>query len=99
VEADGKVRAFGEKRSNPVPGWVNAGVYLFHDSVLSLFPHQRPLSFETEVFPSLLHQGVKVKVHQVRAPFLDIGTPESIALAESFVRINREWFSSSRKSF
>jgi len=91
------LKAFREKK--PGSGWVNAGVYLFHDSVLSLFPHQRPLSFETEVFPYLLHQGVKVKVHQVRAPFLDIGTPESIALAESFVRINRKWFSSSRESF
>jgi NDP-sugar pyrophosphorylase family protein len=90
------LKAFREKR--PGSGWINAGVYLFHTSILSRFPHRRPLSFETEVFPSLLKKGVKVRVHQVRAPFLDIGTPDSFALAESFVRTNQQWFLSDRES-
>jgi NDP-sugar pyrophosphorylase family protein len=89
------LKAFREKR--PGSGWINAGVYLFHDSIFSRFPVQRPLSFETEVFPSLMTQGVKVRVHQVRAPFLDIGTPESLSLAESFVRANQKWFLSERE--
>jgi len=90
------LRSFKEKR--PGSGWINAGVYLFRDSILPRFPSPRPLSFETEVFPSLLDQGVTVRVHQVRAPFLDIGTPESLSQAEAFVRGNQNWFSSPAES-
>lgn len=86
------LKAFSEKRAGS--GWINAGVYLFRDAILARFPLQRPLSFETEVFPSLLDQGVAVKVHKVQAPFLDIGTPESLVLAEAFVRSNQNWFPS-----
>ena len=90
------LKSFQEKR--PGSGWINAGVYLFRDSILPRFPSPRPLSFETEVFPSLLDQGVTVRVHQVRAPFLDIGTPESLSQAEAFVRRNQNWFSSPAES-
>lgn len=90
------LKSFKEKR--PGSGWINAGVYLFRDAILPRFPSQRPLSFETEVFPCLLAQGVSVRVHRVRAPFLDIGTPESLSQAEAFVRGNRNWFSSSTES-
>jgi NDP-sugar pyrophosphorylase family protein len=90
------LQSFQEKR--PGSGWINAGVYLFPDSILPQFPSPRPLSFETEVFPSLLDQGVIVRVHQVRAPFLDIGTPESLIQAEAFVRGNQSWFSSQAES-
>ena len=83
------LKAFREKRAGS--GWINAGVYLFRDAILARFPPQRPLSFETEVFPSLLDQGVAVKVHKVQAPFLDIGTPESLVQAEAFVRSNQNW--------
>lgn len=90
------LKAFREKR--PGSGWINAGVYLFRDSLLARFPPQRPLSFETEVFPSLLDQGVAVRVHKAQTAFLDIGTPESLAQAEGFVAANQNWFSSSTES-
>ncbi len=51
-----------------------------------------PLSFEQEVFPQLIAQGVVLKVCAVDAPFLDIGTPESLRQAESFVQENRAQF-------
>jgi D-glycero-alpha-D-manno-heptose 1-phosphate guanylyltransferase len=41
---------------------------------------------EHDVFPALLAAGARLVVHRCRAPFLDIGTPESVALADSFVR-------------
>ena len=90
------LKAFREKR--PGSGWINAGVYLFRDPVLARFPAQRPLSFETEVFPALLDLGVTVRVHKVQAGFLDIGTPESLTQAEGFVAANQNWFSSSAES-
>jgi D-glycero-alpha-D-manno-heptose 1-phosphate guanylyltransferase len=45
-----------------------------------------PLSFEFDVFPALIAGGARIGVVIVEAPFIDIGTPASMAEAESFVR-------------
>ncbi|MEH1841977.1 MAG: sugar phosphate nucleotidyltransferase [Nostoc sp.] len=74
---------FAEKR--PGAGVVNAGVYLLRNSLLEEFPEGSPLSFENEVFPSLLAKNLCLKVDVIDAPFLDIGTPESFPKAESFI--------------
>ncbi|MEB3310079.1 MAG: nucleotidyltransferase family protein [Snowella sp.] len=75
---------FAEKRSGA--GVINGGVYLLRDRLIQHFPPNVPLSFEYDVFPSLLQQNFCLKVHPVTAPFLDIGTPESLAQAETFIR-------------
>lgn len=75
---------FAEKKSGA--GIINAGVYLLRHSLMKDFPTQTPLSFEKEIFPQLLKQNVKIKVHTVNAPFLDIGTPNSLAEAEDFIQ-------------
>lgn len=69
----------------PGAGVINAGVYFFRPSAVDWFPRQTPLSFEQDVFPKLLATGVKLAVSQTDAPFLDIGTPESLPQAEAFV--------------
>jgi NDP-sugar pyrophosphorylase family protein len=43
------------------------------------------LSLESEVLPALVKQGHKLRVFVSSDPFLDIGTPESLALSESFI--------------
>lgn len=78
--------SFAEKQEGK--GVINAGVYLFKHSLISKFPEQKPLSFEYDVFPALLHQGCKIKVHITEAPFLDIGTPETLIQAENFIKNN-----------
>ncbi|HYG23857.1 MAG TPA: sugar phosphate nucleotidyltransferase [Verrucomicrobiae bacterium] len=88
--AAGELAGFLEKR--PGAGIINAGVYLFRDSLIRTFPVKRPLSFETDVFPMLAERGTRLKVCVTDAPFLDIGTPESLPLAEAFVRQQAEWF-------
>lgn len=80
---DGTLARFAEKR--PGAGLINAGVYLFRPAALAEFPAQVPLSFETDVFSALLRRGMSVMVQAVAAPFLDIGTPESLAQAEAFI--------------
>ena len=80
----GDLTGFNEKK--PGAGVINAGVYLFRDFAIDLFPDKTPLSFETEVFPALIAGGVRLKVCVTDAPFLDIGTPESLPLAEEFIR-------------
>jgi D-glycero-alpha-D-manno-heptose 1-phosphate guanylyltransferase len=90
IGATGALRGFLEKR--PGTGVINAGVYLLRGSLVRRFPDRLPLSFEQEVFPELVAQGSVLKVHAVDAPFLDIGTPESLRQAESFVEQHHAQF-------
>jgi D-glycero-alpha-D-manno-heptose 1-phosphate guanylyltransferase len=83
VVEDGRLVGFREKR--PGSGMINGGVYLLRRRVLDWFPPQRPLSIESETFPALLAAGAHFRVLPADAPFLDIGTPESIQQAESFI--------------
>ncbi|HZQ47699.1 MAG TPA: nucleotidyltransferase family protein [Verrucomicrobiae bacterium] len=89
-DANGRLLQFAEKRSGA--GTVNGGIYLLRDSLLAEFPPQSPLSFETEVFPLLIEQGEWLEVISSNAPFLDIGTPETLPQAEQFVAQNRRYF-------
>jgi NDP-sugar pyrophosphorylase family protein len=86
----GELRGFAEKRAGK--GVINAGIYLLRNSLVRQFPGTVPLSFEQEVFPQLIARGVRLKVCAVEAPFLDIGTPESLRQAESFIQANRAQF-------
>jgi D-glycero-alpha-D-manno-heptose 1-phosphate guanylyltransferase len=79
-------RLLGFREKQPGEGVINAGVYFFRRGVLDLFPGKEPLSMEVDVFPSLLANGLDLRVVAVDAPFLDIGTPESVVQAESFVQ-------------
>jgi D-glycero-alpha-D-manno-heptose 1-phosphate guanylyltransferase len=85
-----ELRGFNEKR--PGKGIVNAGAYLLRHSLVGQFPDTLPLSFEQEVFPRLIVQGSRLKVCAVNAPFLDIGTPETLGQAQSFIDQNRAQF-------
>jgi len=91
IGAAGELRRFLEKR--PGQGVINAGVYLLRDALVRRLPEQRPLSFEQQVFPELVARGSLLKVHSVDAPFLDIGTPESLQQAEAFIEQHRTRFS------
>jgi D-glycero-alpha-D-manno-heptose 1-phosphate guanylyltransferase len=71
---------------------VNGGVYLFRRATLADFPAKRPLSFEYDVFPALVSQGRKLKVVGCEAPFLDIGTEDTLAQAGDFIERNSAWF-------
>ena len=86
INDSGNLLSFAEKR--PGQGIINGGVYLFRHQVLDKFPSGVPLSFEYDVFPALLQQKLTIKVHQIEAPFLDIGTPETLPQAEAFILEN-----------
>lgn len=72
--ADGEVLDFLEKTGEPVPGEINAGIYVLDRSVLDLIPPGRAVSIEREVFPRLARNGL----HGLRLDgyWMDIGTPE-----------------------
>jgi NDP-sugar pyrophosphorylase family protein len=63
-------------------GYINAGVYVLNANLLRSIPEVRPVSLERECFPAWLEAGLYGFACQ--GPFLDIGTPESYALAGSF---------------
>jgi D-glycero-alpha-D-manno-heptose 1-phosphate guanylyltransferase len=91
-DANSALAGFNEKK--PGAGIINAGIYLFRASTIGIFPDKTPLSFETEVFPALIAEKIRLKVCVTDAPFLDIGTPESLPLAEEFIRRNEVFFES-----
>jgi D-glycero-alpha-D-manno-heptose 1-phosphate guanylyltransferase len=90
VSNDDRLLGFAEKR--PSAGLVNGGVYLFRRTTIARFPEKKLLSFEYDVFPSLLADGARIAVVPCDAPFLDIGTEDSLAHAGVFIRDNMRWF-------
>jgi D-glycero-alpha-D-manno-heptose 1-phosphate guanylyltransferase len=82
---NGRKRLTGFEEKKTGAGVISAGLYLLKPSLLAEFPPVRPLSFEHEVFPHWLARGLDLRVHVTQAPFLDMGTPESLPLAEPFV--------------
>jgi mannose-1-phosphate guanylyltransferase len=72
----GRVEAFVEK---PAPGTapsnnINAGMYILEHEVLDRIDAGRPVSFEREVFPALVGQGLHAL--PLDGYWMDIGTPE-----------------------
>ena len=77
-----RVICFEEKGTHSGHGWINAGIYLIQAGKLESIPAGRAVSLEHEIFPSWVEQGLYGYCCNSR--FLDIGTPESYAEAESF---------------
>ena len=77
-----RISRFEEKQPQPRPGWINAGVYLIAREVIEDIPAGWVVSLERDVLPELVEQG---KVSGFRGGrFIDIGVPESYALADGF---------------
>jgi NDP-sugar pyrophosphorylase family protein len=82
VDAGGAVRAFLEKGGESGPGWINAGIYLVDRSLLQTIPPERRVSLEQESLPAWVGHGLYG--FRSNGRFVDIGTPESLALAQQF---------------
>jgi NDP-sugar pyrophosphorylase family protein len=83
TDEKGAIQAFREKEGRPVPGWINAGVYVLSRRLLEPLAEGQANSLEKDLFPQWLKQGLGG--YSVRARFLDIGTPESLAQAAAFL--------------
>src|SRR3954466_456919 len=56
---DGRVEAFLEKTEGEVPtNRINAGAYVIEREVVEAIPSRRPFSFERDVFPALVGDGL-----------------------------------------
>jgi NDP-sugar pyrophosphorylase family protein len=87
IDELGGVIGFVEKGQQSGPGWVNAGVYLLGHQVLQAIPAGEIVSLERDVFP--LWAGRGLCGYRVQGAFLDIGTPETYAVADEFVTCDR----------
>lgn len=73
--AGGRVEEFLEKRDGPAPtNRINAGAYVLERSVVEGIAAGRPVSFEREVFPALIGDGLYG--WPAEGYWIDIGTPE-----------------------
>jgi mannose-1-phosphate guanylyltransferase len=72
---DGQVLEFREKAPGPAPtNRINAGAYVLERSVVDLIPSGRAVSFERDVFPQMVGNGLHG--WNADAYWIDIGTPE-----------------------
>lgn len=74
---DGEIRDFVEKGQHRGPATINAGLYVFDDSLLDRVPEGRAASLERDIFPGLIGDRFYGTIHP--GYFVDIGTPESCA--------------------
>ncbi|MEE9542950.1 MAG: nucleotidyltransferase family protein [Thermodesulfobacteriota bacterium] len=92
VSEDGAISAFKEKSAGNGKagghggrgGLINAGVYLVKRSLIAEIKEGAPYSLERELFPSLISKEDGLWGYRFDGAFIDIGTPESYAMAESF---------------
>jgi mannose-1-phosphate guanylyltransferase len=72
---DGAVEAFIEKGNGEAPtNRINAGAYVIERDTVDRIPPGRAVSFEREVFPSLVGEGLYG--YHAAGYWIDIGTPE-----------------------
>lgn len=90
--ADGYLVRFSEKATAGT-GLINGGVYLLRHRLINRIA-PGPSSIERDCFPSWLQTGARIRVAVADAPFIDIGTPETLAAASDFIDDNRELFES-----
>lgn len=80
TDSNGVVIGFHEKQANPPGNLANGAVYLLAPEFLAEMKNRWPQAsdFSTEILP---HFVGRIQAWETSAPFLDIGTPESYALA------------------
>jgi mannose-1-phosphate guanylyltransferase len=75
TDADGRVTEFIEKaEGEPPTNRINAGAYVIERDVAEAIPPGRAVSFEREIFPGLVGNGLYG--YLAEGYWIDIGTPE-----------------------
>lgn len=76
------ITSFEEKGTAAGAGWINAGIYIIDYKLISSIPDNEFMSLEKDIFPSII--GDKLYAYPTEGRFIDIGTPESYAIAADF---------------
>jgi NDP-sugar pyrophosphorylase family protein len=91
VAPNGRVQRFLEKPKGDqiTTNTINAGIYIIEPGVLEHIPDGEVVSFEYDVFPGLLEQGVPVYGYVAERYWIDIGTPQRYLTANLDLLNNR----------
>lgn len=78
ANSEGRVVRFTEKPpEDEVTGdTINAGIYVLERSILSRIPAEGSLSFERELFPTMVQEGANVYAYLTHGYWQDIGSPQ-----------------------
>ncbi|MDE0011149.1 MAG: sugar phosphate nucleotidyltransferase [Candidatus Poribacteria bacterium] len=74
----GQITAFLEKPTTLQSGYINAGVYLFNNTIAHEFPKSNVFSLSYDVLPKLEN----LHVLKTNADWIDIGSPERLQAAQ-----------------
>ncbi len=77
-----EILAFKEKFVTADVQYISAGIYCFDKAVFDRMPEGK-FSVEYDFFPKLI--GQKFYAQKLEAPFIDIGTPERFAWAQTYL--------------
>ncbi len=80
TDAAGRIRAFREKGAVSGPGLISAGIYAFDTEAWKILDSTPGPSLERDVFQALAPSSLAA-YDAGNVPFIDIGTPESLARA------------------
>lgn len=85
LEADDRIRRFVEKptREEAPSRWINAGLGVWKRETLGRIPDRPPVSWEREVVPGLLAEGVYA--YRATGFWEDAGTPERLLRAQRYL--------------
>jgi mannose-1-phosphate guanylyltransferase len=97
VDSGGNVLGFEEKQSALGKQYVNAGIYLASQQILSEIPLGVQVSLESEMFPRWLNEAKHLRAFHHLGSCIDIGTPEryhsaqvTLARAEASASVSGE---------
>lgn len=85
--ADGRITAFRQREEESDSDWINSGVYFFDPAFLKVsIELGKKLSLEKDFFPALIKNHKRVYGVPFEDRFIDMGTPESYAAMEKFIK-------------
>jgi len=84
VDTESRIRTFQEKQPGTGPGLINAGVYAFGPRAWETVMETAGPSLERDVFQALAPASLAA-YDAGNVPFIDIGTPESLARAAAVI--------------
>ncbi|KRA17714.1 nucleotidyltransferase family protein [Lysobacter sp. Root604] len=84
VDNQGRITGFLEKDASGGPGLINAGCYVLPTDIVREFPDRERFSFETEYLRDAVSRREFLAL-PTNTDFIDIGTPEDYARAQTLL--------------
>lgn len=84
IDTEKKIICFQEKKTTDGPGLINAGIYLMKRALFDDIKEYNVISLEKELLPKFVENNAYGYV--VHGKFIDIGSPESYKIADTYLK-------------